>query len=513
MPVIGAGAEVEPGSVVTGVVPAGERWSGSPARRVGRAGEHWPELAPAASGQPRRWKLMYAVGLVFLSMLPLAAALPDVMLLHAAGGLPASIWSAVRRAALAAPLLAAGFLASYALLVAIAFRVTSRLVRPGWHPDNGVTAWALWFSESLMARAARSVVPALLQSLHAPVAATARHRCRRTHRGLHCRRLESLRPARGGQLRRRRRRLRRLPRTRRMAARNGDRRSATVRSSATARSCARGHRSATTASSASSPRRLSSPAAAPPGSAYPALELPRVPEEPDPARTVTPSRRLVAARGAMDGLRLLFPTSVSIVLGACVLLVLGRIGAAAGVWAMLLAAPLVLLAASMGAATITIAMKWLAMGRYRRDEHPLWSFFVWRDEFINSCQEQLAGAWLLTAALGSPLLPAYLRAMGAHVGADVWFETLAVTEFDLVTLGDGCAVNRGACVETHLFHDRVMRTGPAHLGRDSTLGPHSAVLPDTLLGSGCSVGARSVVMRGEQLPPHTRWHGAPVEAC
>jgi non-ribosomal peptide synthetase-like protein len=114
------------------------------------------------------------------------------------------------------------------------------------------------------------------------------------------------------------------------------------------------------------------------------------------------------------------------------------------------------------------------------------------------------------AADGTPLMGIYLRAMGAKVGRDVWFDTLNVTEFDLVTLGDGCAVNRGACVETHLFQDRLMRTGPAILGPGSTLGPGSAVLPDTTLGEHCSVGARSFVMRGEKLPARTRWHGAPV---
>jgi acetyltransferase-like isoleucine patch superfamily enzyme len=36
------------------------------------------------------------------------------------------------------------------------------------------------------------------------------------------------------------------------------------------------------------------------------------------------------------------------------------------------------------------------------------------------------------------------------------------------------------------------------------------MLPDTTVGDGCVVGGRSIVMRGESLPPGTRWHGAPV---
>ena len=48
--IIGEGAEVEPGAVVSGEMPADERWGGSPARRLGVAGEDWPAQAPAASG-------------------------------------------------------------------------------------------------------------------------------------------------------------------------------------------------------------------------------------------------------------------------------------------------------------------------------------------------------------------------------------------------------------------------------------------------------------------------------
>ena len=202
-----------------------------------------------------------------------------------------------------------------------------------------------------------------------------------------------------------------------------------------------------------------------------------------------------------------------IAIGALVLLAIDAAGAAGGAVAMVAAAPVAVAAGALSAVLATVAVKWLVIGRYRRGEHPLWSSLVWRDEIVNSCQEQLAGEWLLEKAQGTPLVSLYLRAMGARVGRDVWCDTLAVTEFDMVTLGDGCAVNRGACIETHLFHDRLLRIGPTEMGPGSTLGPVSAILPDTKVGAGCVVGGRSVVLRGEELPPGTRWHGAPVVAA
>jgi non-ribosomal peptide synthetase-like protein len=106
----------------------------------------------------------------------------------------------------------------------------------------------------------------------------------------------------------------------------------------------------------------------------------------------------------------------------------------------------------------------------------------------------------------------YLRAMGSRVGRGVWCETTAITEFDVVELGDDCAINRGSCVMTHVFHDRLLRMGRARIGAGATMGPTSAVLPDTRLGLNACIGGHSVVLRGEQLPPGTRWHGAPVKS-
>ncbi len=507
---IGAQAEVEPGSVVSGHLPAGERWAGSPVRYEGPAGLAWPSHTPRPSKRRHLWKAMYGVGLAVISLLPLLAAVPGILLLTALGSGLGTLRFPLGSILTGAPLIAASFLVTYALLVAVLVRSVARLLQPGWHSDDGGAAWALWFTESLMA-GTRGVLFPLYSSLYTrPWLRLLGVRVGKrtevsTAVGLN--RLATLADtsfltddvvfsigrARGGWV---------ALAPIEVGSRTFIGNSAILQSD-------------TKVGDDSLVGLLSSPPArSANGTSWlglPALELPRVPDCPDPARTTTPPRRLVLARGAIDLVRILLPSTLSVMLGLLVILTLDAIAQSSGsVWVTAAAAPVVLLAASVGAVLATIALKWLIMGCYRIGEHPLWSPFIWRDELINTSQEQLAGAWLLNLALGTPLMGIYLRAMGAKVGRDVWFETLNVTEFDLVRLGDGCAVNRGACVETHLFQDRLMRTGPATLGLGSTLGPGSAMLPDTTLGEHCSVGARSFVMRGEKLPARTRWHGAPV---
>jgi non-ribosomal peptide synthetase-like protein len=212
----------------------------------------------------------------------------------------------------------------------------------------------------------------------------------------------------------------------------------------------------------------------------------------------------------MDVVRLFVPNTLVLMIDLGEVRALGGLGRVLGLLGAVLLAPFVLLLGGVVAAAVTIGLKWLLIGRYRPGEHPLWSFFVWRDELINAAQEQLAVSKLLGPALGTPLVALYLRAMGGRVGRGTWIETVAITEYEMIDIGDGVALNRGSCLMTHLFHDRVLRIGPAELGAGVTLAPVAAVLPDTVVGAGTWVGPHSVVMRGEELPAGTRWLGVPV---
>ncbi|MCW3049767.1 MAG: Amino acid adenylation protein, partial [Solirubrobacterales bacterium] len=506
---IGAGAEIEPGSVISTAVPAGERWAGSPARQVGSAGGSWPAVAPPREARPWLWKGMFAAGTLLIGVLSLVAAVPGILLLDAVGGLSSSFSGTALSLILASPALAATFVVSEAILNALAFRAASRFIRPGWHGDEGATAWALWFTGQIHEASVTTLFP-----LYATVFTRAWLRLHGVRVG------PGTEVSTAGSLNR----LVTLG-TKAMVADHPM--FAGVRANhgwlhlqaiAVGDGTFIGNGAIVTGGTTIGDGCLigietNAPRDAPDGTSWlgaPPLELPRIPDATDPARTTDPPRRLVLARAATEVVRILLPTSVSIVLGALVLLAIEAVGAAAGGLAMIAAAPLAVAAGAIGAVLVTVAVKWVVIGRYRPGEHPLWSWLVWRDEIVNSCQEQLASEWLLQKAQGTPIVSTYLRAMGARVGRDVWCDTLAVTEFDMVTLGDGCAVNRGACLETHLFHDRLLRIGPTEMGAGSTLGPVSAILPESKLGAACVVGGRSVVLRGEELPAGTRWHGAPV---
>jgi non-ribosomal peptide synthetase-like protein len=241
----------------------------------------------------------------------------------------------------------------------------------------------------------------------------------------------------------------------------------------------------------------------------PALRLRRTAETVDPARTFAPPRRLKAARALVETCRIA-PLLVAGVLGLAVTAVLAAADVADGFWIAAALAPAVFVAAGLTAALLTTVAKWLLVGTFRAGRHPLWSTFVWRNELYDTFVETLAVPWFAGSLLGTPVLNWWLRTLGARIGRGVWCETYWLPETDLVALGDGAVVNRGCVLQTHLFHDRIMRLDPVRLGPGATLGPRAFQLPGSEVAGQATVGAGSLVMAGEKVPGNTRWRGTPV---
>jgi non-ribosomal peptide synthetase-like protein len=137
---------------------------------------------------------------------------------------------------------------------------------------------------------------------------------------------------------------------------------------------------------------------------------------------------------------------------------------------------------------------------------------VWRNELADTFVEVLAVPWLAGAIGGTPLMSLWLRALGARIGRGVWCETYWLPETDLIRIGDGATINRGCVVQTHLFHDRIMRMDQVRIDAGATLGPHGIVLPGATVGEHATVGPASLVMRGETVPGGGRWLGNPITA-
>ncbi|MFJ3201500.1 Pls/PosA family non-ribosomal peptide synthetase [Streptomyces sp. NPDC086989] len=507
---VGKRAEVAPGSAVAGQVPTGQRWAGAPAVKLGRAKHNWPRERPPR-GLP--WRAAYGAAGFGLTALPVLSTLPALLVVSRFVPAGAGLAQALRGAlfAVVPGALAYGF--TYALLLLVSVRLLSLGLRTGTHPTHSRTGWQAWTVTQLMDLSRETLFP-LYAGLITPVWL----------------RLLGMKIGRGAEVST----VLALPSLTTVgegAFLADDTLTAPYELGGGWMRIGHseiGRRAFLGNSGMTAPGRTvpdgglvgvlsATPKKAKKGSSYlglPPVRLPRSAESADQSRTYDPPARLLWARGLVELCRLVpvFSSAALAVLTVAALCALATSSGGPGLWGTALLSGAVLLAAGAAACLVSVAAKWLLVGRHRAGEHPLWSGFVWRNELADTFVEVLAVPWLAGSVPGTPLLTWWLRGLGARIGRGVWCESYWLPETDLVVLGDAVSVNRGCVLQTHLFHDRILRTDTVVLREGATLGPGGIVLPGSTVGSHSTLGPASLVMAGESVPADTRWLGNPIEA-
>ncbi|MFI6281422.1 Pls/PosA family non-ribosomal peptide synthetase [Streptomyces sp. NPDC050988] len=499
---VGKRSEVAPGSAVAGHIPTGQRWAGAPAAKLGKAKRDWPKERPQRGTY---WRVMYGATGFALSALPLVAGLAALLVASVFVSPDAGLGEALRGAAVALVPATLAFGLTYALILLVAVRLLSLGLRPGTHPTHSRIGWQAWTVTQLMDRSRETLFP-LYAGLATPVWL----------------RLLGMRIGRGAEVST----VLALPSLTTVgegAFLADDTLTAPYELGGGWMRIGRaeiGRRAFLGNSGMTAPGRSvpdgglvgvlsATPKKAKKGSSYlglPPVKLPRSTQGGDQSRTYDPPARLLWARGLVELCRIV-PVFCSAALAVLTIAALSALGA----WAWALAG-VVLLGAGAAAGLLSVIAKWLLVGRHRTGEHPLWSGFVWRNELADTFVEVVAVPWLAGSVPGTPVMNLWLRGLGAHIGKGVWVESYWLPETDLVTLQDAATVNRGCVLQTHLFHDRILRTDTVVLREGATLGPGGIVLPGSTVGARSTLGPASLVMAAESVPDDTRWLGNPIEA-
>ncbi|WP_172170054.1 Pls/PosA family non-ribosomal peptide synthetase [Brevibacterium sp. CT2-23B] len=511
---VGVGALIEAGSAVTGRVRKNQIYSGSPAVRVGKAKKSWPAPPP----RRRLPFLFYAVGSQINALLPYLAVLPGIALMLGVSGVEVveSPWLLVAWS----PVVACLWFFTTALFILIAVRILAIGMEEGEFPVRSARGYRVWATERLLDMARDLLFP-LYASMLTPWWL----------------RLLGAKVGPGTEIST----VVFVPKMTTIAA------GAFLADDTMVASYELGHgwmragrakvgkRAFLGNSGIASPGRRvpknslvavlsAAPAKAKKGSSWlgsPPVQLRRAAVESDESLTYAPTFGVKAARAFWETLRISSIIAGGVLITAVVLTIWFFLGLPGGVAAQsttflasvllaLLTSGVVMMAAGAVAAGLAVAAKWILAGPIRPGEHPLWSSFIWRNEVADCFVELVAAPWFTRNAVGTPAIVWYLRAMGAKIGHGVWCESYWLPEADLVDLGDNSTVNRGCVVQTHLFHDRVMSLDTVQLDPGATLGPNSVILPASTLGENATVGATSLVMRGEFVPAHAYFSGNPV---
>lgn len=223
-----------------------------------------------------------------------------------------------------------------------------------------------------------------------------------------------------------------------------------------------------------------------------------------------PTRAAVAERAFTDAMRVLLP---GIIIGLLSVAFFGSLIEAyklLPLWAAILAVPPLAAMVAFASIAASAGIKYMLQGKLAPLVKPLWCRFVWRNELVNGIYEGVAAS-AMTPLLGTPFISTCLRMMGCKVGRQCFIETTLFSEFDLVEIGDRAAVNLGGTIQTHLFEDRIFKADRLKIGNDCSIGNMAFILYDTEMEAGAKLGPLSVLMKGERLPASTSWAGIPCE--
>jgi non-ribosomal peptide synthetase-like protein len=158
------------------------------------------------------------------------------------------------------------------------------------------------------------------------------------------------------------------------------------------------------------------------------------------------------------------------------------------------------------AAVIT---KWCVMGRYRAGVYPLWGSMYFRFWLVGHVLE-MAPTWLL---VGTPLLAAYYRLLGARIGHHVHLAADSVECFDLVEIGDDAVVGVDASVAGYCIEAGFLIMGPIKIGARSVVGARSLLDPHSSLQADAVLQDLSRLGPHQQVPQKECWSGSPARLC
>ncbi|CAF3839123.1 unnamed protein product [Adineta steineri] len=106
------------------------------------------------------------------------------------------------------------------------------------------------------------------------------------------------------------------------------------------------------------------------------------------------------------------------------------------------------------------------------------------------------------------------RAYGAHIGENTVMPAISsITDYHLMSIGDGVRLNVGTQIQGHSFEQRILKLAPVSIGNSCVLMSGSIVMAGCKLMGNNRLYPGTLIMKNDQLPLNTHWKGIPAQSC
>jgi non-ribosomal peptide synthetase-like protein len=165
----------------------------------------------------------------------------------------------------------------------------------------------------------------------------------------------------------------------------------------------------------------------------------------------------------------------------------------------------IILCVTLSTLVISIAGKWLVIGRTQPGRYRLWGvyFFRW---WLSQRLLALTNARLLQ---NSPLMPLYLAAIGAKIGHDAQISDIEIGAIDLVSIGAGASLGSKLKIANARVEGNELVIGTVEIGADAYIGTGCVIEEGVAIGDGAVLEDLTSLPSGSRIGPCEIWDGSP----
>ena len=155
---------------------------------------------------------------------------------------------------------------------------------------------------------------------------------------------------------------------------------------------------------------------------------------------------------------------------------------------------------------ISIAAKWLLLGRTKPGRYPLWGSYYFRWWLAQHLMALCHIKWFQA----SPIMRLYLSAMGAKIGEDALISEVEAGAIDLVTIGAGASLGTKLKLANARVVGNELIIGRIDIGADAYVGTSCVIEEGCVIGQGAELKDLTSVPAGTQIGAHEIWDGSPA---
>ncbi|GAC1309322.1 MAG: non-ribosomal peptide synthetase [Mucilaginibacter sp.] len=156
---------------------------------------------------------------------------------------------------------------------------------------------------------------------------------------------------------------------------------------------------------------------------------------------------------------------------------------------------------------ISIATKWLVIGKMKAGDYPLWGSYYFRWWLVKTMQRLLPAQFLN----GTPLYPHYLRLLGVKVAPDAQISDFSFGAEDLITIGSDVSISSQTNLNNAFVEDGLLKLRPITLGDHAYIGSSAVISGDSHIADWGELQDLSFLQPGKIIGSGEVWHGSPAQ--